>query len=597
MKILKKIGYSIIAIILIVVIIGIVYANNQKPKLEGELSLSITMNDTEVYFDDYGVPHIYADNQEDAYATFGYIHAQDRLWQMELVRRIAPGRLSEVFGKDMLKTDKFFNGMGISEASAKALELADKTSPEYIYALAYLKGINKFIAKGSTPIEYSIVGLDKTEFTMLDIYNTFGYMAFSFAMAHKTDPLITHIQSKLGSQYISDLDLNPKPNTLFIQNNHPEEDDHYANISAEVSKLLEGSPIPAFIGSNSWVLAPEKTKNGKVLFANDPHIAYSQPTVWYEAHIKTPNYEIYGYHLAGVPFALLGHNRDYAYGVTMFENDDMDFFLEENNPDNPNQYKYKGEYLDYEITEKTIKIKGEEPVVQTIKTSRHGPIMNGLISDYSDEKPLAMWWMYTQFPVKSLKAIYGLSHAKNMADAQDAVALIHAPGLNIMYGDSKGNIAWWASAKLYEYAEGVDTKQVLDGSSGEQEPIRFLDFKENPMSVNPKSNYVYSANNQPDSISVGLYPGYYLPEDRAKRIVQQLEKKDKWDTKDMQNLIVDDTSPVVTEVISILNSVVDKQTLSAEDKQALEILNNWDGNYQTTSIAATISSKWIYNYL
>ena len=155
-------------------------------------------------------------------------------------------------------------------------------------------------------------------------------------------------------------------------------------------------PSPPFIGSNSWVIGPEKTKNGRVLFTNDPHIGYSQPSVWYQSHIKTPDYELYGYNLALTPFALLGHNRDYAYGLTMFENDDIDFYFEENNPNNPDEYATPDGYTSYEKAEKVVKIKDAPDTIFTVRRSRHGPIMNDLIQKTSDDRPMAMQWIYTK---------------------------------------------------------------------------------------------------------------------------------------------------------------------------------------------------------
>jgi len=303
---IKKIGRLLLGIVLLVAILLAVFVYTSKPTYNGNLAIAGLSEAVTVYYDTYGIPHIYAENNEDAMRSLGYVHAQDRLWQMEIVRRIGPGRLSEVFGKDMLRTDKFFLALGIDEASTKAVSQLDMNTTSVQLSQAYLDGVNQFVAEGSTPIEYYLTGLDKSEFTLKDIHNVLGYMAFSFAQAHKTDPFLTNLKSSLGVAYLEDLEIDIDTNTTLIKNYFPQATDTIKNtLITSVTKSLEAYNIPLFEGSNSWVLSPNKTKNGKVIFANDPHIGFSSPSVWYEAHVITPTYEKYGYHLAGVPYPIL----------------------------------------------------------------------------------------------------------------------------------------------------------------------------------------------------------------------------------------------------------------------------------------------------
>ena len=199
----------LIFIFLLIVLIGafFIYRSYQKPKYEGEVYLKNIKKETTVYFDEFGVPHIYAKNSKDAMVALGYVHAQDRLWQMELLRRIAPGRLSEIFGSVALKNDKFFVGLGIEEASEKAIANLDKNSPAYQLTMAYLDGINQYLEEGVTPVEFQLLGVKKQKFTIQDVYNIFGYMSFSFAMAQKTDPLLTDIRNKYGMDYLKDFGI------------------------------------------------------------------------------------------------------------------------------------------------------------------------------------------------------------------------------------------------------------------------------------------------------------------------------------------------------------------------------------------------------
>lgn len=593
---IKKVLLVLFSIVILLSVALIAYGFYLKPKYEGEVELKNIQKETTVYFDEFGVPHIYADNSKDAMEALGYLHAQDRLWQMELMRRIAPGRLSEIFGSVALKNDKFFAGLGIEEASEKAIATLDKNSPSYQLALAYLDGINQYIEEGKTPVEFQLIGIKKEKFTIKDVYNIFGYMSFSFAMAQKSDPLLTDIRNKYGMEYLKDFGIDGSFNTTRIRNakQQPQE---YVAIAKSIASLLEQSPIPPFVGSNSWVIAPEKTKNGKVIFANDPHIGFSQPGTWYEAHLVTPDFELYGSYLAGTPFPLLGHNREYAYGLTMFENDDIDLYQEENDPSNAKKYKTPTGFKEYQQIQKIIKVKDTSDVVLNLKVSRHGPIMNDLIEGLNADKPVALSWVYTQQPIQILDAVYILSHSKKMQDFQRGVSLIAAPGLNVMYGDASGNVAWWATGKLYKHNAGVNTNFILNGATGEDDIKEFLDFSKNPSAVNPKWNYVYSANNQPEPIDGYLYPGYYLPEDRAKRIDQLLAPKSNWDKEAVSKMIFDNRSSVATDVVKNLLTEVDYKTFSKNEKEALKVLKSWNSSNNLEDIGPTIYNKWIYLYL
>lgn len=594
MKILKKSLFAITLLIIILLVSIFSYLLYLKPTYKGKIELKNLSQETEVYFDQYAVPHIIANNQEDAYIALGYLHAQERLWQMELIRRIAPGRLSEILGKDLLETDMFFSGLGIEEASDKAITNLDKESPAYRLSLKYLDGINQFIEEGKTPIEFTLLGIEKEKYTIKDIYNVTGYMAFNFAVAHKTDPLLTEIKERLGEPYLEEL-ISSSSKNLTI--NKTEVNPIKADFSLAVNNIMENLPIPAFIGSNAWVIGPEKTKNGHVIFENDPHIGFGQPSVWYQSHIKTPDYEMYGFNIALMPFPLLGHNRQYAYGLTMFANDDLNFYVEENNPNNPLEYKTKNAYKEYKLLKKSIKIKDAADTTFTVRISQHGPIMNDLIQHIKDDRPIAMNWIYTQLENDILDVNHGISHSSSLEDFKNSAKKLHAPGLNMMYGDADGNIAWFASAKLYELREGLSTKTYLNGSTGEDEIKEFLSFEENPQAINPEQHYVYSANHQPDSVRGRLYPGYYQPEDRSKRIVELLEAKNKFTKEDVAQMAYDVQSSKVTDIIKDFVSHINQQKLSTAEKEALSVLNNWDGNYLKEAVGPTIYNRFLYHFL
>ena len=590
---------NIIKIVFLVCVLVFVaawlYSRTLYPTYEGELSLENLSENVTVHFDQNGVPHINAQTQKDAYTALGYVHAQDRLWQMELIRRIAPGRLSEIFGDKLVETDVFFAGLGLVEDANKSISKIDINSEAYKLTMAYLDGVNQFVEEGATPIEYNLIGLEKTKFTVNDVYNVFGYMSFSFAIAQKTDPLLQEIKEKLGDNYLAELEIPVYSNTALLKSE--KNPIVKASFAKAMTAMYEQLPISPFIGSNSWVIAADKTKNGKVIFANDPHIGFSQPSVWYQSHIKTPDYEMYGYSLALTPFPLLGHNRDYAYGLTMFENDDVDFYIEKNNPENLNEYETPAGFSTYKTVQKTIKIKGAPDTTFTVKISRHGPIMNNLLKQIDDQRPIAMQWIYKKTDNQILDVGYQISHAKSLHDFKEGAKLLHAPGLNMMYGDAKDNIAWIASGKLYKYRDSINTKLYLDGASGKDEILSYIDFEDNPQSINPASNYVYSSNNQPDTIAGVLYPGYYLPEDRGQRIEQLLEVKNDWTQEDVQQMIFDVTSPVVPQVIANLVASLKTENFTKNEQEALQNLKDWNGEYKKEDTAPTIYNRFLYEFL
>ena len=595
MKIIKKTLIFLVVLILFIASAGWLYSKTLHPVYNGEIKIKNTTEDVTIYFDEIGVPHINAKNQRDAYIALGYVHAQDRLWQMELTRRIAAGRLSEIFGKKLLKVDRFFSGLGIEEAADKTIENLDKTAQPYLLTEAYLEGVNQFIKNGNAPLEFILLGLDIEEYDIKDVYNVFGYMSFSFAVAHKTDPLLTEIKEKLGTSYLNELLSASGENLTINKTSIPKEIN--ATLSRTVADIMNNLPVSPFIGSNSWVIAPEKTKNGKVIFANDPHIAFSQPSVWYQNHIKTPDFEIYGFNIALMPFPLLGHNKEYAYGLTMLANDDLNFYIEKNNPENELEYKTPNGFEEYKVLEKTIRIKDEPDTTFFVKVSKHGPIMNGLIEHVIDERPIAMSWIYTQLPNEMLSVAHGISHANSLSKFKKSVAKIHAPGLNVMYGDAKDNIAWFSSATLYQLRDSVSSKTYLDGASGADEILEYLPFEENPQAINPNWKYVYSANSQPDSVRGKLYPGYYQPQDRAKRIVALLEEKNDFTKEDVTAMTYDVKSSTVSDISKTLLKNIDQNSLTTAEKRVFSILENWDGNYLKSSVGPTIYNRFLYIFL
>jgi len=592
---MKIIKYVFFVVVLLVIITGVsfyLYLQSIKPVYSGQVALEGLNENVEVLYDEFGIPHIYGNNEEDLYYALGYVKAQDRLWQMELIRRIAAGRLAEIFGEELVETDAFFRTLGIDAYSQKNVESMrnQKNAPFVKMAEAYLKGVNTFIDEGFTPIEYTILGLEKTHFSLLDIENVFGYMAFSFAIAHKTDPLVTKIGEEFGPEYLQDLDIDISPKTTLIHNFKGE---ILSQLGEQTSRVMANLPVAQWIGSNSWIVGPEKSSSGHVILANDPHIGFSQPSVWYEAHLSMSGWEIYGHYLAGYPFASLTFNRHFATGLTMFENDDIDFYRTDINPEQ-DKYLYNGELIEFGSREERIKVKNSDDVIMHVRTTTHGPVVTDILEEVDDKSIISMWWMYTREPSEVLSLLYATGKSTNISEVKTQIARLHAPGLNVMYGDARGNIAWWAAGKLPIRPDHVNSKMILDGTSDKDEPLGYLDFSQNPQAINPPWNYVYSANNQPDTINGSLYPGYYLPETRAKRIIELLESEDKVDVTFYKRMLLDNRSPEADVIAKELLTVIKPDT---DNKELIGLFKGWNGSHNADDSAPVLYHKLLFHIL
>jgi penicillin amidase len=618
MKTTLKVIATLLLIFLLAGIVLYGYLLTLKPQMGGKIELKNLQDSVNVYFDKYGIPHIYAQNEPDAYRALGYLHAQERLFQMEMILRVASGRLSEILGRDFIQTDKFFRTLGINQFAEKtaATYLATDALPYQKAALAYLDGINQFIENGKTPIEFTLLNIPKEKFTPQDCYLVTAYMAFGFAQAFMTDPLLTKIYEKLGKDYYDDLLVHSDSTVLKIpvmQSKGVKLDYHsaslkkplkdaselgeLASLAAQITDLL---PVPLLHGSNSWIISGAKSKSGKPLLSNDAHIGYAQPAVWFEAHLEYPNMSFYGNFLAGFPFGIIGHNRTAGWGLTMFENDDIDFYREKINPEQSNQVWYKGSWVDLEIRNEVVKVKNEADVKFQVRSSKHGAIINDVIKEVGElnSAPVAVWWTMLQNPTNALQAIYKLMHAQSLNEAQKAVSLIDAPGLNVMYANQNGDIAWWAAAKLPKRPTHVNSMLILDGASGKDEAEGYHYFVENPQNINPNQGYLYSANNQPEMVNDVLYSGYYLTDDRARRIVQLLEsRREKWDMKALEETINDVTSASAAEQIKLFFNIIESDEPAQTQlfqHPSIDILKKWKGNYNKEEIAPTIYTKWLY---
>ena len=369
-------------------------------------------------YDDRGVPHIRAENETDLYRALGYVHAQDRLFQMEIMRRLARGELAEVLGPKVLDTDKLFRSLRIRERAATLCGQLDHESAHWKALQAYLDGINQYQDSHASPMEFDVLGIPKRPFTAEDTISVAGYMAYSFAAAFRTEPLLTYVRDQLGSDYLKVFDLDWQPKGVLA-----------INLAASDWQDPRRPRLPERAGPGRQRPAAVRRQQ-RLGHHRQPHqkrqaVAGRRPAhpflgaaVWYEAQLSAPGFELYGYHHALVPVAFLGHNLDFGWSLTMFQNDDLDLIAEKLNPDNPNQVWYHDQWVDMTSSEQQIAVKGQAPVTLMLRQSPHGPIINDVLGDNAGKTPIAMWWAFldTQNPI--LEGFYQLNRADTLAKAR-----------------------------------------------------------------------------------------------------------------------------------------------------------------------------------
>lgn len=600
MKIFLRILAILVLLLLMAVVFGLYFLYRTAPQEEGTVSLAGATDATEVYFDGFGIPHIYASNAADAYRAFGYVHAQDRLFQMELMRRVGHGRLAEVLGTELAGTDAFFRTLGTHRAADRdAARFA--TLPAEIQGLtqAYLHGVNAFIEKGNLPIEFTLLGYSPEPFTTADMYAIAGYMAYSFAYALRTDPIVEFISLELDSTYLHALDLalpaNRGGDTASIAENAVGRPAIGILSGAE---LIDGLPVPTLQGSNAWAVAPARKAAGRgAMLANDTHIRYASPSVWYEAHLHYPGHELYGNFIAGIPFALSGHTRELGWGLTMFEDDDSDFFIQRfATPDSAATVYGETATRPVRKYQERIRIKDRPDSVFTVYDTENGPIINAFLPGGYPE-PVAMYWNYTCIENSIVEAFHAMNHAKGLADFEKAVPLIGSPGLNVTYADVEGNIATWACSQLIDRAAHTDGKTFMRGYDPEDAYRGYIDFSRNPQVINPESGFIVSANQYHDPSEGMDYPGYYAPNKRYDRLHELIGGTPSAGMDDMKRWITDVLSPaerdVAHDLMAALGTAAD--TLSDLEASALATVANWDGDHQLHSVGPALHYLWLYH--
>jgi penicillin amidase len=594
MRILKRFFFYLFIFLTGVFLFIYIYFQMQKPVYSGTSEMPNLKAEVKVYFDNYGIPHIYGQNEEDVFRVLGYVHAKERLFQMEIVRRVSSGRLSEIFGSKTLETDKFFRMLGINKRAEDAAKkfMLNTDEPWKKSMLAYVDGVNHFIETKRRRFEFLLLGIPKEKFTIKDVYLIADFMSYNFQQAFKTDPLMTRINKKWGEKYMSDIGMETKYQvkdtsaTILID-----------SVFTSIEDLL---PVKIWSGSNSLAISAEKSESGKVLFENDTHIGVQQPAAWYEAHLDCPGFSIYGSFLAGFPFPALGHNLNHAWGLTILENDDLDFYAEQVNPSDTTLIKRNDQWEKISVRNEIIYVKDSTAIILPCRTTSHGPICSDVLPEFAatTAAPVSVCWTLLKFPANLPEVTWNMSHACSLDDFRHAVSAIAAPGLNVIYGDAQNNIAWYAAAKIVKRRPDINPNLILDGS-GPEDWLGYYDFSENPQQENPPRGVVLSANNPPSTDSVPFFAGYYTPVDRLIRINQLLHSKKIFSIRDVQKINTDNINPICEKNAQVmLEGLPAVSKLKSQIHQrAAEILDQWNGSHDLTDIAPVIYYKWLYHVL
>jgi len=538
---------------------------NSLPKTKGKVSLKGLTAEVKIIRDSWGVPHVFAQNEEDLFFACGYVHAQDRMWQMELTRRAGFGRLSEIFGERTLDRDKYLRTLGLKEAVEK--DLARLTPELKDLLLAYSSGINSWInsRKFNWPPEFLILRYRPHSWSIQDSLVIKEIMALLLGVDYSSEIVRSNLVKKVGPEM-----------ALQVL----EEGVELPSYNTKEGILPEWLVSSNSQGSNSWVVAGWRTEAGKPLLANDPHLEISLPSVWYEIHLRCPSLNVIGVSFPGVPGVLIGHNDSIAWGITNSFADVQDLYIEKFD-------STRDMYLDVDgwkpllKKQERIRVKGrkEDEILEVLWTER-GPIVSSHI--ISSETPLSLRWAIYEGG-KTFESIYLLNKARTWSEFVRAVSLFDAPSENFVYADKEGNIGYYLNGKiplrakeaaLFPYPHWLEEGKWQG----------FLEEDKKPTSYNPPEGIIVTANNKiiPDD-----YPYYigsnWLVSYRAERIRELLLQRKKHNIESLKEI----QSDVFTKEGELfIPHIMEIDEPEGNIKKAYEILRNWDSRLSSGKGAA-----------
>ncbi len=600
MRVWRAAGVFVLALLLTVAAAAIYLNIVTNPRVSGQLSLKGLAGPVTVTRDRWGVPHIVAERSDaDAVYALGFVHAQDRLWQMEFQRRVTQGRLSEVLGAAALPQDKFLRTWGFYRAAQSILPALSPKSRALVSA--YTRGVNAGMAQQRLPLEFRILAYRPEPWTDVDSVAWSKLMAYDLGGNWDQELLGAQVAQKLGPDALDSV-TPPYPAgapTILSAGEFPQGAARLptpptasrlpAQTIAELRAQLAAARSLGFVnapgkGSNDWVIGAGRTVSGKPILADDPHLGLSAPMLWYLADVKGPTLHSIGASLPGLPAIVIGRNDRVAWGVTNVNPDVQDLYIE------PASAKLKSR------TE-VIKVKNQPDVPITVQESVHGPIISGVSSGAGALSPrVALRWTALLPGDTTMDAFLGLNYARNWSDFTRALSSYVAPSQNFVYADIDGNTGYYAPGK-------VPIRRVSGGGSwdgsfptsgdGQHEWSGYIPFEALPHTFNPADHLIVSANNKvvPDS-----YP-YFLGNNRnwaepyrAERITELLSAKEKLSIEDVKAAQLDTVSLVWRDLRPYLLATQPDGDLS---RTSLELLRPWNGDERAESVPPMIFEAWL----
>lgn len=573
---------------------GAVYAwkktsNRYQAQANGGFKLAGLKEVVEVWRDHWGVPHIYAQNEHDLFYAQGFVQAQDRLWQMELHRRIGLGKTAALFGRKTLEIDRFAHRVGLPRAAANDLSALDSESAAVLDA--YSAGVNAFIKQGKLPIEFSLLRLQPDPWRPLDTLAFIKTFAWSLSSNFDLELTRARLVKRLGGRLASKLEpIYPKGQPLVSP---PGAD--YQGAAADILKCYADNLLMPMLseggGSNNWVISGKRTQSGKPLLANDPHLPLQLPGLWYEMHLECPTLKAIGATLPGTPTVAIGHNDNIAWGATAAMSDLQDLFIEKFLPEQPHHYFRSSLWREAETIKINISVKGEPDHQEEVLVTHHGPVIADLpvITQNNDQYiyKLSLKWTGYQ-PSNLLGSFLSLNRAKNWSEFRTSFQNWPAPGFNMVYADTQGNIGYQLIACPPIRKTGGGTLP-LAGWDSENDWQGTVPFDEMPSIYNPEDGLIITANNKivdddyPYHISSDFVNGY-----RAERIRELLADNYQVTVEDCRQIQGDFTTIAGRQFAKLLLDKIVVDDLSPIAAQAIKEFEGWQGQATIDSVAQTL---------
>ncbi|MCX6174118.1 MAG: penicillin acylase family protein [Ignavibacteriales bacterium] len=602
-KILIGASATLLVLIIVFSIIAYLMLRKSLPQYNGEINITGLNNQVEVLRDNFAIPLIKAESDEDAAFALGFVHAQERLFQMDVARRAGEGRLSEVFGAKTISIDQMFRTVGIYKNVKANYEKLNPLSKKIL--VAYSKGVNAFIktAKGNYPIEFDLLGYDPYPWKPEHSLVIAKLMGWELNISWWSDITFTQLVQKFGVEKAKELLPDFPENSPTII---PSGLEGVAAISSDFIKVDQQFRnftgfVGTHIGSNNWIVNGKMSASGEPIIANDPHLAYTAPGRWYFAIIRSHDWNAEGFTIPGLPAIVIGKNKNIAWALTNVMADDADFYVEKIDSSGKN-YFFNKSWRQLSIEKDTIHVKDTANVVYEIKRTHRGPIITD-IHPFKHMYPntgiktaqLSMRWTGLE-PSDEMFAAISINKAKNWDDFKNAVRYFTVPGQNFVYGDDKGNIGYICAARLPIRNTNSPTL-INDGTTDVNDWKGFVPYEEMPKLFNPPQNFIASANNKTLLNFKYHISNIWEPSSRIERITELLNSKPIHSKEDYKKYQLDFTSPYAKKLTKYITAAFDSVKVTDKNlKLTLELFHNWNYEMNPGSQVPTIYSRF-FQYL